>query len=472
MVDHDSRLDRAGELAAVRRRFAARRVALVVASENLDLTSKTGRVLAHVKALINEEARLETARLSREGLISRFLAGWHVGGQQYGYRMIPVWPDDVPVERRERANRIGTRIEIHPEEAEWVRWMYGRYAEGWGLARIAGELNRRTAQPRIASAWGTSSVRLVLTQTRYRGEWVWNRSEVTLVPDDELTARQAARAARGKPVRRRLAKPDGEHVRMQHEDLRIVSDALWFDVQARLERAGRGPRAGRRSSAPLAGLIRCRCGGAIVRITNVPPTGAVLGCGRRRRAGSAVCDNARMRGERFVVAALIERVEQDLLAPAALETVARTFAARSRGAARNDPGEAARQRQRLQEAEQRARRLADAIAKGAAFESVVEALAATQSEIDEVRRRLSVLEGPVVPRGRSMIGIGAVLERGRAALEDLRAGGTRSIGALHRLLERVTVVPAGDDWSAGWALEISYRVSELVTAEPAEPKRT
>jgi site-specific DNA recombinase len=142
----------------------------------------------------------------------------------------------------------GHRLEIDAESAEWVRWIFAHYADGWSCQRIAAELNRKRVRSPRATSWSVSALygspakgSGVLNNEFYIGRYIWNRSQWVKDPDT------------GK--RQRLVRPRQEWRVIERPELRIVSDELWTAARARMEKKRRAAHAFRRTD-PLWPLRR------------------------------------------------------------------------------------------------------------------------------------------------------------------------------------------------------------------------
>lgn len=74
----------------------------------------------------------------------------------------------------------GRDLEIVPEEARVVRWIYDAYLNGKGRDDIAGELNRRgIARGHNREKWHPSTVNYILTNISYTGDMIWQKTFAT-----------------------------------------------------------------------------------------------------------------------------------------------------------------------------------------------------------------------------------------------------------------------------------------------------
>jgi len=227
------------------------------------------------------------------------------GGRFFGYTNIRV---DGHVERR-----------IAEAEARVIREIFDRAAAGEGLKTIAKALNAAhvptpRAQQGRPHGWSPSSVRDVLHRDTYRGIVIWNRTK--------------KRDADGQ--QRQHAKPQPDWITIPAEPLRIVSDAVWQSVHARLESrqaptvlappliTGRGIR--RRYL--LAGFGRCaRCGGSMQAVSCASSDGRIVRyvCGTYWNRGATVCANGLMVDMTIAHQAVCEVLKTEVLRPRIIE---------------------------------------------------------------------------------------------------------------------------------------------------------
>ena len=178
----------------------------------------------------------EHIRAAHEGLFDRTLVH---GTLAFGYTGMAV---AGPPTRRNQARR---EIAVDEATAAWVRRIYRWYGtERLPITTIVQQLNAAPDVPLPPKAttgrWTYLAVHRLLQNPRYRGLWLYGEKENTWIVSKDY-ARPVLRA---EPLRQR-----------QFEELRIVSDELWFTVQQRLaeeqhRHAGRQPKDGDRASRP------------------------------------------------------------------------------------------------------------------------------------------------------------------------------------------------------------------------------
>jgi hypothetical protein len=208
---------------------------------------KRWRLLLQVHSMTDEAGTgmyADNIRAAQEGL---FLRHQVCGTVTFGYRPKPV---PGPNTRRQLPR---TEYEIAPEQAHWVRQVFIWYVEqGLSLASIIRKLNEDPSIPlgpkSVSGRWTRLGVLVLLKNGRYRGLWEYGKSKNVWQSKKDY-GRQVPREEPLKQV--------------QFEELRIVTDNIWFAAQKRLaeekERVGRKPKDGQRTNRPrlLNGLFVC-----------------------------------------------------------------------------------------------------------------------------------------------------------------------------------------------------------------------
>ncbi|MEY4763135.1 MAG: hypothetical protein RLZZ200_2991, partial [Pseudomonadota bacterium] len=358
-----------------------------VVTHDFDSRQENAGLLGAVMGASSESYRREIARRTRRGLEGRARAGAASGSKAYGY---------VP------ASVSGTgQIEINAEQAEVVRWIFERYADGWAPIAIARDLNQRGVPSPGATlkradkvpAWSVSTIAGdarrglgILNVDTYRGVKVWGR-----------TAR--VRSAADSQRRRCILKPRSEWVVLPVERLRIVSDDLWQRVKARQEsqsiavggrvadgiQRARRKSEGKRGQYLFSGLLRCdACGSRFV----MADDRSYICSGNLYGRGCTV----RLRVRRSVVEdKILQSVREDLLSPEVLQEVRARLA---KAVQQRSTEPAARPTAaRIRALKTEIGNLTDAIAGGMlrASKAVAERLYAAEEE-------LARLEAPAPPR--------------------------------------------------------------------------
>jgi hypothetical protein len=212
---------------------------------------KRWRMLLNHYAAIDEfvsSMYADNIRVAHEGLFAQRLV---FGTITFGYKAEEV-AGPPTLQKRPRC-----QYAIDPEAAPWVVKIYRWFAEDrLPLAEILRRLNADPTVPlgpkAVSGRWTRQALKLLLTNPRYRGLWSYGRMETIWQPAQDY--------ARQFPRERPLAEED-------FEELRLVSDELWYAAQERLlsveANGGRKPTDGDRKRRPLLlnGLFACAAHG-------------------------------------------------------------------------------------------------------------------------------------------------------------------------------------------------------------------
>jgi len=323
LVEDLSRLTRdTGELLRLYHRLRLNGIDIVGVSDGITSSQQGGKVHLTVKGLVNELYLDDLREKTHRGLVGCTTRGLSTGGRIFGYRAVPVEPS-----QKGTKHTGSTRFEIEPQEAEIVRRIFRDYAAGQSLQAIAFALNhegipfpaQKTERGRHRRGWAVSSVRVILRNEKYIGEWVWNKRRFIKDPD---TGR-----------RRALPRPPAEWFRTEHPELRIVDAALWTAVRERLafvEKTygvgpGHPPRGGAHvaySRYLLSGVLRCgRCGARMVAQKTTRKKGAnvyqyvVYRCAFAKTKGPAVCAHGTAYRRERLEGALLAKFRHAMTAP-------------------------------------------------------------------------------------------------------------------------------------------------------------
>jgi hypothetical protein len=233
-------------------------------------------------------------------------------------------PEEHPVDP-ERPRKVPR---IKQNEAKIVVRVFHLYDDGLSMKRIAHLLNAEgvpspsggTRWRAKRKGWSLASVHHVLHNERYAGVIRWNTHEWIKDPKT------------GKRLRRR--RPESEWVTKEAPELRIVPEALWKRVAAKLaehEARGHGARglAVNQTERLFTGLLRCgTCGGAFnIRGTRIKngvryPSYA---CTTHYNRGPAVCPNGFQISEGKLTEGIIGAVQNILSDPTYVDAVVAGF---------------------------------------------------------------------------------------------------------------------------------------------------
>lgn len=166
------------------------------------------------------------AKKTHRGLMGQALDGYSAGGLPYGYQSLH--------------DGKGYKRSIDENEAQWVRYIFERYAAGISPRQIADELNSKKVSSPRGGTWAHSALYPdskgvgMLGNPIYNGRQIWNR---TAWIKDPVTGR-----------RRRTLRPHSEWVITEAPELKIINDEIWKACAARARSAKRDTAAKKATS--------------------------------------------------------------------------------------------------------------------------------------------------------------------------------------------------------------------------------
>ncbi len=363
--------------------FAASNVSVIDVNSGLHSDAQGARMAFGAMALISDGFLQMIRAETHRGLEGRALAGFATGGKTFGFSTV-VEPNP-PVPDHPRKVRV-----IVPDEAALVLRVFGMYLEGMSLKGIAAKLNAdRIPAPhdngrghKLAPGWGHSTIRSMLRNAQYIGVWTWNREKWVQIP--------------GTAGYRRIPRPVSEHVRKDVPHLRIVPQAIWEEVQAKLRKrggAGRPAGTGKYETSLLSGLLKCGvCGGSITIVSRHKKNGvgyANLGCTTRNSRGLAACSNSKTIAEKKITDAVVAELRALLTEPKLVERFVSDFKKEFDAQHRALPGGAHELRRQVEQAERRIKNLTGAMARMGFSEGVLTQLAIEEETLKKRKRALA-----------------------------------------------------------------------------------
>lgn len=405
-------------------------VRFIGVSDGLDSFAPNADLAFGVKGLMDAGYLDNLRKATQRGLDGAFDRKRSTGGTPYGYRTVPVGDPRAP---------DGYELLIFDEQARVVRLIFGKYRDGWSPAAIAGWLTEHDYRPPRAgkkhryTGWGDSTIRHILRNEKYVGDWTYNETEWRLHP---VTRKRV-------PRKRKPNEVEHDH----REELRIIDDELWTAVQARMEaisaswRGGtqhgdvRRNRAAKRRDYPLSGLVVCALCAKPMTL-QAGTSAAYYKCNSYKRSHGKACSNGRSVREAHVRESLLELLRDKLATPAAIDYVRAQVAKRLDALAATGDDEIQAAERELAAIEDKIARLITSIENGIDSEYVVARHDQLVAEAKRKRAQVGALrrqrQAPAaVPDANEILARVFELEErlgqdplaGREALRALLAGG-------------------------------------------------
>jgi site-specific DNA recombinase len=259
-----TRISRSQELAPLLDRLRFRGARVVGVLDGFDSNAPQARMQAGLSGLMSDEFRASIRARTHSALEMRAKMKAATGGRAYGY------------------DATGQVIE---HEANIVREIFSRFADGDSMKAIASDLNVRgvpspgagwkRVERRADGRWLVSALHAMLHNERYTGRLVWNRSVWVKDPDSGRRSRRE--------------RPEAEWI--VSDCPRIVAPGTWQAAAARLRARATGERKGhglRRFL--LSGILVCEaCGSKLIATGSESHGGRRYVCGLHHGGGDAAC---------------------------------------------------------------------------------------------------------------------------------------------------------------------------------------
>jgi len=375
-------------------------VELFSVCDQISSESPTSKVNFQIKGLVNEMERENIGLKTRRGLEARADKGLSCGDICFGYI-------SVATETRNRGGLIipsHFKPEIELEQAKTVNFIYDEYLKGVGLSAVAKQLNKNlvpspTRGQKITGKkynWNCSTIRKILTNPKYIGQWDWGRTKSLFNPITD------------KKVKRDVPK-DQWVSRAYREDLVIISKEKWDKVQKRFDTAAvkykqatdktkamrdlKKPGSG--GQALLSGVLRCgHCGQNMLQITK-----NYYGCYTHHRKSPTLCSNHRMVNCKKIEGKVIQVISDTLLNPSVLESATKTLNDKIKARLRVAPDELKILERKLVEAERELQNLLKFImSHGDSSPTIKGSLTEKEAEVSFYKQQILTLKTANVDR--------------------------------------------------------------------------
>ena len=135
-------------------------VSILFEEQSIDTSKVSSEMVTAIMASLAQKGSESISGNVRWGVQKRMEDGTYVASSApYGYRL------------------VNLRLEIQPEEAEIVRWIFQQYLAGASVNEITKELNTRSAGNN--HKWYKAAVTYILSNERYIGDCLWQKCYMT-----------------------------------------------------------------------------------------------------------------------------------------------------------------------------------------------------------------------------------------------------------------------------------------------------
>jgi DNA invertase Pin-like site-specific DNA recombinase len=144
-------------------------------------------------SLTNFSAEMEREKASQrtyDAMLRKAKALHVTGNKVFGYDNVPVYSNEVNKDGTQRRQYVVRKI--NRDQAKVVGKIFEMYAAGFGLARIAKQLNEDRVPPPHGGnlGWCPTALRDILQRDLYRGVVLWNRTQAISAWRDSETAKK------------------------------------------------------------------------------------------------------------------------------------------------------------------------------------------------------------------------------------------------------------------------------------------
>jgi len=389
VVDDLSRLSRSNhQMLTLVLRLNYFQVKLISVSDGIITDDENAKLGIHVRGLINEMYLDDLKKKTIRGLEGQKLRGFSAGEAVYGYRTKPV--GELKLNKKGQAKYDGMVHYIDPEQAEIVRRIFKEFTEGKAITRIVADLNqdRVPTKKRRPGGWNVSTVSRILKNERYIGKWVWKQFKNVR---DPITGK-----------RRRVPRPEAEHVSLLRADLIIVDQSVWDNAQkkwkdlqgtwpVRKDQKGSLQQKSYVHTSPrylLSGLMKCQtCEGAILLVSG--KGSGYYGCFNARRR---TCGNGLWVSRNRIEQAILSELQEKLLTAENLTYVYQQVAKAVNERLNEVPATLKNKKAQLEKVLGEIRNYLEFVRSGNLSKAVAEALKEAEAKSDGLQQDITGLE--------------------------------------------------------------------------------
>ena len=256
------------------RKLKSYNVAVLFEEENINTLTMDGELLLTILSSVAQQEVQNTSEHVKKGLKMKLQRGEIIGNPRcLGYDF---------------DNQTKT-LTINEEEADIVRFIFNKYAEGYGMERICKDLRTMGCKTKRGNVrWEARTVAAILTNEKYKGDILFGKT-VTIDPIEKKRVRNGGQ---------------GDQYYFEKNHPAIISDELWEKVnriyQVKVEEARRFPQCQGEifvGKFAMSGKLKCGCCGTILsRRTQMKTTSIsknVWKCRKSVKEGHKFCGNSK-----------------------------------------------------------------------------------------------------------------------------------------------------------------------------------
>ncbi len=246
-------------LAALRELFSLG-VTVQFEKENIDTGTLTSELMVSVSASLAQEESISISKNQRMSYQRRMERGEFITCKApFGYKIVN-----------------GKELEIIPEEARYVRWIFDRYLNGASMEWIADQMTKTGLLTSDGGhRWYISTIAYLLTNEKYMGDALCQKTFASTFP-----------------FTKQMNHGERDQYYVEHSHPAIISKDVFEKAQALLQRKGQRVDL-QRECTPLSKKMTCGiCGSTFVR--RISKAGYVSWVCRKHDRKAADCPNGRI----------------------------------------------------------------------------------------------------------------------------------------------------------------------------------
>lgn len=329
IVDDLSRLTRSlGNLLGLYEMLKWYEVELISICDGISSEDPSAKTFFTVKGMVNDFSNDIHAERVLRGMEMRVLNGMSCGDYPYGYDSIATKFENA----KGKPAPSHFKVIINEAEADCVKKIFQMYNLGLGYSRIAKSLNEDKipspgaayAKPNQVCFWSNQSIQNILRNEKYIGIWRWKKTKLGINPESKT------RAAKDRPSVEWISHHGKNEIR---EDLRIIDQESWDQVQVRLQANKKFPKSEKQRGRwgnkglvlpdhPFSGLLECGiCKSNVGMVSG--KKGGYYGCTSAHRNGT--CKNKKLVLAEKIVEVIIVMLKENLINPEVLNDAVKRY---------------------------------------------------------------------------------------------------------------------------------------------------
>lgn len=358
-------------------------------ADNLNTADDESKLNYQLRGIFNEIYLDDLRKKTLRGQLGQKQRGYFLGEKTFGYKSESC--GNTRIDKKGRPRPDGYKMYILEHEAAVVRRIFKMFAEKQSATKIVKTLNAEKvpSSKHAKHGWNVSTVHRILRSTKYIGKWTWGARQNKRMP----VTGHLRQVYRQKPLFEAV-----------FENLRIIPQEQWDEVQARLQEVERNWQNGKskrggfsRSQGSyvnmfpkelLSGAMVCsECGGTICKISG--KAGGYYGC---QKAAYGACNNKVIVQKNLAEPIILAEVSKILGNTTLLEYILTKVESNVTKMCDTFPEEIRSKKAELASTEKAIKNFVQHIAEGRSSKAISDSLEDAERKADTLLEELTILE--------------------------------------------------------------------------------